>query len=223
MKQLEVSEFSRKIFHLLNMVIPLIHVYFIKDRMEMLIFLSLMLIFCFFIEVLRTQYFILHKFFKKYLHFMMRDSEKEGEITGATWVFAGSLFTIILIPKPFCIVALFFLAVGDTFAALVGMNYPFLKIGRKTLSGSIACFVTCCIIGLLFSFGLNTSTIMFGAFIATLTELSSMKINDNLSIPIFSGLSMYFFNIYYDFSCSNSFNFSFWYRNTSFNSFLKSF
>ena len=195
MKQFEVSEFSRKIFHLLNMVIPLIHVYFIEDRMGMLIFLSLMLIICFFIEVLRTRYFILHKFFKKYLHFMMRDSEKEGEITGATWVFAGSLFTIMLIPKPFCIVALFFLAVGDTFAALVGMNYPFLKIGRKTLSGSFACFITCCIIGLLFSHSLNTSTIMFGAFIATLTELSSMRINDNLSIPIFSGISMYSFNI----------------------------
>ena len=194
MKQLEVSEFSRKILHLLNMVVPLIHVYFIQDSMGMLIFLSFMVIFCFFIEVLRTRYFILHKLFKKYLHFMMRDSEKEGQITGATYVFAGSLFTVILIPKPFCIVALFFLAVGDTFAALVGMNYPFLKIGRKTLSGSIACFVTCCMIGLLFSFGLNTSTIMFGAFIATLTELSSMKINDNLSIPIFSGISMYSFN-----------------------------
>jgi dolichol kinase len=125
---------------------------------------------------------------------MMRISEREGEITGATYVFAGSLFTIILIPKPFCIVALFFLAVGDTFAALVGMNYPFLKIGRKTLSGSVACFITCCIIGLSFSHNLNTSTIMFGAFIATLTELSSMRINDNLSIPIFSGLSMYSFN-----------------------------
>ena len=112
MKQLEVSEFSRKIFHLLNMIIPLIHVYFIEDRVGMLIFLSLMLIICFFIEVLRTRYFILHKFFKKYLHFMMRDSEKEGEITGATWVFAGSLFTIMLIPKPFCIVALFFFGCG---------------------------------------------------------------------------------------------------------------
>ena len=194
MKQFEVNEFSRKIIHLLNMVVPLIHVYFIKDRMGMLIFLSFILIFCFFIEVFRTQYFIIHKFFKKYLYFMMRDSEKEGEITGATWVFAGSLITIILIPKPFCIVALFFLAVGDTFAALVGMNYPFLNIGRKTLSGSIACFVACCMIGLLFSYSLDTSTIMFGAFIATLTELSSMKINDNLSIPIFSGISMYSFN-----------------------------
>ena len=195
MKQLDVSEFSRKIFHLLNMVVPLIHVYFIEDRMGMLIFLSLMLIFCFFIEIFRAQSKVLHKFFKKYLYFMMRESEKEGKITGATWVFAGSLITIILIPKPFCIVALFFLAVGDTFAALVGMNYPYIKIGRKTLSGSIACFVSCSIIGLLFSFGQNTSTIIFGALIATLTELSSMKINDNLSIPIFSGTSMYFFNI----------------------------
>mgnify|MGYP001284047004 CR=1 FL=1 len=195
MKQFELSELSRKIFHLFNMVIPLIHVYLLKDTMRMVVFLSFMLIFCFFIEVYRTRYFIIQKFFKKYLHFMMRESEKEGEVTGATWVLAGSLITIILIPKPFCIIALFFLAVGDAFAALVGMNYPFLKIGRKTLSGSIACFVFCCIIGLLFSYGLNTSTIIFGAFIATLTELSSLKINDNLSIPIFSGLSMYYFNI----------------------------
>ena len=195
MKQIEVSEFSRKIIHLLNMVIPCIHVFLIKDRIDMLIFLSFMLILCFFVEVFRTQYITLHKCFEKYFHFMMRESEREGEITGATWVFAGSLITIILIPKPFCIVALFFLAVGDTFAALVGMNYPFLKIGRKTLSGSIACFVFCCIIGLFFNFGLNISTIIFGAFIATLTELSSIKINDNLSIPIFSGLSMYLFNI----------------------------
>ena len=74
MKQLKASEFSRKIFHLLNMVIPLIHVYFIEDRIEMLIFLSLMLIICFFIEVFRNQYFTIHKFFKKYLHFMMRYS-----------------------------------------------------------------------------------------------------------------------------------------------------
>ena len=110
------------------------------------------------------------------------------------WVIS-TIVTIILVPKPFCIIALFFLSVGDTFAALIGMNYPFLKIGRKTLSGSIACFVTCCIIGLLFSFKVDTSIIIIGSLIATLTELSSLRINDNLSIPIFSGLAMYFINI----------------------------
>jgi len=160
--------------------------------MDMLILLSFMLIFCFFIEVSRNKYFFLSRFFKKYLYFMMRDSEIKGEITGATWVFAGSLFTIILVPKPFCIVALFFLAVGDTFAALVGLNYPFFKIGGKTLSGSIACFITCCMTGFLFSFSI---TIVLGALIATLIELFSTKINDNFSMPIISGLSMYYINI----------------------------
>ena len=195
MKRIELREFSRKIVHLLNIILPLVHVYLIKDRMDMLIFISLILICCFFVEVLRNQHSFFYNFFKKYLHFMMRDYEKEGGITGATWFFAGSLFTIILIPKPYCILALLFLAVGDTFAALIGMNYPFIKIGHKTLSGSIACFVTCCIIGLLFSFELSVTTIMVGAFIATITELSLVMINDNLSIPIFSGLSMYLSNI----------------------------
>ena len=195
MKKIDVAEFSRKTIHLLNMIIPLIHIYVIEDKMDMLIFLSLMLIFCFFIEIFRSQNFFLFRFFKKYFYFMMRSIEKQGDITGATWVFAGSLITIILVPKPFCILALFFLSLGDTFAAIVGINYPFLKIGRKTLSGSFACFTSCCIIGLMFSFGLDKTIIVFGALIATLTEFSSMSINDNLSIPIFSGLSMYLINI----------------------------
>ena len=195
MKNIEINEVARKIIHILNVVIPLIYIFILTDRIKMLIFLSLILIFCFFIEIFRTQVLFLSNFFKKYFFIMMRDSEKKGEITGATWVFAGSLLTIFLVPKPYCILALLFLAVGDTFAALIGMNYPFLKIGSKTLSGSIACFVTCCICGLLFSFGLDKIVVIFGAFMATVAELSFTKINDNLSIPIISGLSMYFVNI----------------------------
>lgn len=192
MKQVEVSEFFRKTIHIFNAFIPLVHITLVKNRIDMLIFLSFILVFCFFIEILRSQKMLVYKIFKKYLYPMMRSSEKEGEITGATWVFAGSLFTIILVPKPYCIIALFFLTVGDTFAALAGKKYPFLKINHKTLSGSFACFVTCCLIGFLFRFNIDTHIIIFGALIATLTELLSSKINDNLSIPILSGLSMYF-------------------------------
>ena len=41
MKRTELREFSRKIVHFLNIILPLVHVYLIKDRMDMLIFISL--------------------------------------------------------------------------------------------------------------------------------------------------------------------------------------
>ena len=63
---------------------------------------------------------------------MMRKKEKKGEITGATWVFVGALFTILLVPDPFNIISLLFLSIGDTFAAIIGIKYPYIKLGRKT-------------------------------------------------------------------------------------------
>ena len=85
----------------------------------------------------------------------------------------------------------FFLAFGDTLAALVGMKFPFMKIGSKTLSGSLACFIVCLLIGLIFNFEISLEIILIGAFAATIAELISIKINDNISIPLLSGCAMY--------------------------------
>lgn len=190
-----IGEFYRKTIHFLNIVIPLFHIYVIKDKIDMIIFLSASLIFCFFIELIRIKNLSSYMMFKKYLFFMMRESERKGEITGATWVFVGALFTIIFVPKPYCLLALSFLAFGDSFAALVGINYPFISIGQKTLSGSFACFIACCIIGFCFYSEVDAFLILVGALIATFAELTSGKVNDNVSIPISSGLSMYFASI----------------------------
>ncbi len=190
-----VGEFYRKTIHIFNIVIPLSHIYLFKDKMDMIIFLSIMLIICFFVELIRIKNLFSYNVFEKYLFFMMRESEKKGEITGATWVFVGALFTIIFVPKPYCILALLYLAVGDTFAALIGINYPFINIGQKTLSGSFACFIACCMIGFSFYSEVNTFLILIGALIATFTELASRIVNDNVSIPILSGLSMYLASI----------------------------
>ena len=122
---------------------------------------------------------------------MMRSFEKQGSLTGSTWVFVGALITIILVPHPFSLLALFFLAFGDTLAALVGMKFPFIKIGNKTLSGSLACFIMCLSVGLIFDFEISLEIILIGAFTATIVELISIKINDNILIPVFSGCSMY--------------------------------
>jgi len=186
-----IREISRKAIHIFNIIIPLFHIYIFKNKIDMIIFLSTMVIFCFFIEIFRSQNSFISKFFEKYLSFMMRSFEKQGRLTGATWVFVGALITIILVPQPFFLLALFFLAFGDTLAALVGMKFPFIKIGNKTLSGSLACFIMCLFVGLILDFEISLEIILVGAFTATIVELISIKINDNILIPVLSGCAMY--------------------------------
>ena len=186
-----IREISRKVIHIFNIIIPLFHIYILKDKIDMIIFLSAMIIFCFFIEIFRRQNSFISKFFEKYLFFMMRSFEKQGSLTGSTWVFVGALITIILVPQPFSLLALFFLAFGDTLAALVGMRFPFIKIGNKTLSGSLACFIMCLSVGLILDFEISSEIILIGAFTATIVELISIKINDNILIPVISGCAMY--------------------------------
>ena len=108
-----IREIFRKVIHIFNIIIPLFHIYIFKNKIDMIIFLSAMVIFCFFIEIFRNQNLLISKIFEKYLFFMMRSFEKQGSLTGSTWVFVGALITIILVPQPFSLLALFFLAFGD--------------------------------------------------------------------------------------------------------------
>jgi len=191
MLNIGIREISRKAIHIFNIIIPLFHIYIFKNKIDMVIFLSAMVIFCFFIEIFRNQNSFISKIFEKYLFFMMRSFEKQGSLTGSTWVFVGALITFILVPKPFSLLALFFLAFGDSLAALVGMKFPFIHIGNKTLSGSLACFIICLFVGLILNFEISLNIILIGAFTATIAELISIKINDNISIPVLSGCAMY--------------------------------
>ena len=189
------SEFARKSIHISNAIIPLSYLYLFQDKIDMIIILAFFLVLCFFIEIARQENYLVSIFFSKRLSFMMRDLEKKGEITGATWVFVGALFTILLIPYPYSIYALLFLSVGDTFAAIIGMKFPFIRVGGKTISGSISGFIACVIAGLIIDISISYQILLFGAFMAMLIELLPLPINDNVSIPIFSGLSMYYYSI----------------------------
>ena len=189
------SEVARKAIHLSNAIIPLSYYYFIPNKLDMIIVLASFLIFCFFLEIYRKNNLRLSNFFSKWFHFMMREKEKKGEITGATWVFVGALFTILLIPDPFNIISLLFLSIGDTFAAIIGMKYPYIKLGKKTLSGSIAGFIACLCIGLVIDISITYEIVILGAFMAMFIEILPLPVNDNVSIPIFSGLSMYYFSL----------------------------
>ena len=189
------SEVARKAIHLSNAIIPLSYYYFFPHKIDMIIVLAFFLILCFFIEIYRRNNLMIAKIFSVYLEFMMREKEKKGELTGATWVFVGALFTILLVPDPFNIISLLFMSFGDTFAAIIGTKYPYIKLGKKTLSGSIAGFFACLSIGLVIDFSITYEIIILGAIMAMLIEIMPLPINDNVSIPIFSGLSMYFYSL----------------------------
>ncbi len=189
------SEVARKAIHLSNAIIPLSYYYY-SNKINMIIVLASFLIFCFFIEIYRKNNLKLSKFFSDWFEFMMREKEKKGQITGATWVFVGALFTILIVPDPYNIMSLLFLSFGDTFAAIIGIKFPYIRLGRKTLSGSIAGFFACLSIGLVIDIPITYEIIILGAFVAMLIEVLPLPINDNVSIPIFSGLSMYYFSLF---------------------------
>jgi dolichol kinase len=81
------------------------------------------------------------------------------------------------------------------FAAIIGKKFGHTKIlANKSLEGSLACFVACLVIGLfvawLFPAHLTLQIIVIGALTATIVELFSLWIDDNLTIPLISGLVM---------------------------------
>ena len=59
------------------------------------------------------------------------------------------------------------------------------------MSGSLACFIMCLFVGLILDFEISLEIILIGAFTATIVELISIKIDDNILIPVLSGCAMY--------------------------------
>jgi dolichol kinase len=88
------------------------------------------------------------------------------------------------------IASLWFLALGDAAAALVGRSIGHIRIGDKSLEGSAACFLACWAAGMFFldSPGGKIPEAAVGAFTAALLEALPMPLDDNLWIPTVAGL-----------------------------------
>ena len=180
----------RKVIHLLSAIIPLSYLWFIKDKSIMLSILIIMTLFALLVELLRNNGGHFSKWFHDIFHFMLRDNESKGEHTGATWLLIGWTITVMLFKMPIAVAALLFLSIGDSFAAIVGKLYPIIKIGDKTLSGTFSGFIASFFIVMLINKSLLPVVILSGSVVAMAVELIPSRLNDNLTMPIFSGLIM---------------------------------
>lgn len=139
--------------------------------------------------------------------FLRKNEEKKT--TGATFINASALLcSVIFWNKPhisFMVISTFIW--GDAVAALVGQSMGRIKIGSKSLEGSLACLLLC----LVFYFGvfphvpllldkwsgtIPLPVIIVASLCVTVLELVPMRvtknlvINDNLIVPVVTGIVM---------------------------------
>ncbi len=182
-RKIPPEELGRKLVHLASSLIPL--GYWLAGRDSTIIVLGVMTIGLLSAEVLRTSTAWGRRYYRRIFGGLTRSSEAE-RFTGASFVFLGALSAVVLFPATVAILAMLFMSLGDSAAALVGIRYGRLRLGNKTLEGTAGCFVVCLAIAL--AGGLPGAVAMAGAATATLAELIPWGVvNDNVAIPLFAG------------------------------------
>ena len=181
-------ELRRKSIHLLGLVVPIL--YFFTSRDLAIIGVGGLVTLALAAELLKSVVPAFRVIFLRIFSPILRSQEQKGGLTGATYFLIGSFLCILLFDKTLAIVCLCFLTLGDLFAALIGKQWGRIKLfSRKSLEGSLACFVVCAAAALLI--GLHPVVAIAGALVATLIELLPVGVDDNVTIPLISGLAMH--------------------------------
>lgn len=210
--ELSREEIRRKLLHLFALLMPIGIFYGPKWSFPPLlipVFLFSLFTVSITVEALRFRIPKIQKTVLTFFGSMMR-KEEHFIVSGWTWVI-GAAFLCSVLFKPhlhvsFMVLSLFI--IGDAAAALVGISMGRIKIGRKTLEGSIACLVICLFLfyavfplvpGLLEIWGRKSvpmPIIWITSVVITIFELIPLKIapkltiNDNLAVPIIAGYVM---------------------------------
>ena len=125
---------------------------------------------------------------------------RQGMITGTTALLIANIIVIAFFKKQVAIVSLVYMLFGDTASAIIGTKYGKVKMGDKTLEGSLAFFITVMVIALLFSqwsgIRIHLIILIFGAIAATITEALPIEINDNLTVALAAAIIMQIFTMF---------------------------
>jgi len=121
---------------------------------------------------------------------MIRPHEQRGDFTGATYILTTVCLTVAMFDKPIAIAAVAFIIVGDTLAALVGRKYGRHRFfSGKSWEGSASCLIGTLAVAA-FTPGLDRSVAVIGAVAAAVVEALPLGVDDNVTVPVLSGLVM---------------------------------
>lgn len=177
----------RKIWHLSFIWAPIAYYHWLNNQTA--IFLSIVFLLLFFIlDLIRLNWERGNEVAYRHFSWLLREQEKKGFNTSIYFALA-CLTCALFFEKRVTVLAITLLCVGDPIAAIIGSKYGTIRILNKSLQGSLACFIACFLVA---QFLFDPTIAFWAAVTATFFELISSRLNDNLSIPIFSGLMVTF-------------------------------
>ena len=118
-------------------------------------------------------------------------ASEDRRVLGSTWFAAGAAAALLLFGRDIGGTAVLFLCWGDPVAEMAGRRWG--RAGQgKTLAGSLGCLLACLVAGSvgIGLGGLDVWVVLVGAVVATLVERWPPPPDDNLWMPVLSGLTM---------------------------------
>jgi dolichol kinase len=178
-------ELQRKSFHIGMIVVP-VGVYFAPHNLALL-GLIIATFATVAVDLVRLSDHRLRRFFLQLFRPLIRRHEEE-HLLGSTHYMIAALLSVVVFDHEIAVAALLFLVLGDAAAAIVGKRYGRPMYWGKSPQGSIACFGVCLALGMLILRSPELAAI--GALTATAAEAIPSPLDDNMRVPIFSGIAM---------------------------------
>jgi dolichol kinase len=191
------DELVRKLIHLCSLSIPVI-VYFTPRTLSITI-LSVLTAAAIILDLSRYIYSPVGKIFYGIFGFLLRNHEvdhKKRNLNGATYVFISALICVIIFPKILFLTGFTILIISDSSAALIGRKFGKHKFLAKSLEGTLAFFISAVIVVLFTPKIEHVLTeyligIIAAAVAAIVENISFGFADDNLSIPLSTGFTMW--------------------------------
>lgn len=155
----------------------------------------------FLVDFIRARNPVLNRTVLKLMGPLMRRSEKEG-YSGLPFYAMGISLSLFFYSRDVAVLSVMFLVFSDPLSSFFGVLYGKDKIlPNKSLQGAVAGFFTCYLITLFYAMNsttLGTHLLIFSIIagvIGAASELvSAFNIDDNLTIPVLSGLGLTILN-----------------------------
>jgi len=195
-------QLPRRLFHFANgAIIGTLYLLFFTYQ-TILHIIGIIACLAYITEQIRLSYPVISQRLLPITRIIMRAEEQLKESAMVPYAIA-ILLTIITFPKEIAIISIFTLAVADPMSALVGIRYggtilPKI-VSQKSLEGSLAFFLSTFVITLLILLNLvsNQSELsviimiaLMTGFIVSAFEMIPLNIDDNLTIPLFTSLTL---------------------------------